>query len=82
MAIDFSTPETAFNNISHAIKHNIPIISGTTGWLEKLEEIKKLCTEFNGSFLRKPSKTNTKIPKCQNVKMPKYQDAKKVEQSD
>ena len=51
VAIDFSTPETAFNNISHAIKNNIPIISGTTGWLEKLEEIKKLCTQYNGSFL-------------------------------
>ena len=51
VAIDFSTPETAFNNISHAIKNNIPIISGTTGWLEKLEEIKKLCTKHNGAFL-------------------------------
>ena len=51
IAIDFSTPETAFNNISHAIKNNIPIISGTTGWLEKLEEIKKLCTKYNGAFL-------------------------------
>lgn len=51
VAIDFSTPETAFNNISHAIKNNIPIISGTTGWLEKLEEIKKLCTTYNGAFL-------------------------------
>lgn len=51
VAIDFSTPETAFNNISHAIKNNIPIISGTTGWLEKLEEIKKLCTKYNGAFL-------------------------------
>ena len=51
VAIDFSTPGTAFNNISHAIKNNIPIISGTTGWLEKLEEIKKLCTKYNGAFL-------------------------------
>ena len=51
VAIDFSTPETAFNNISHAIKNNIPIISGTTGWLEKLEEIIKLCTKCNGAFL-------------------------------
>ena len=51
VAIDFSTPETAFNNISHAIKNNIPIISGTTGCLEKLEEIKKLCTKYNGAFL-------------------------------
>ena len=51
VAIDFSTPETAFNNISHAIKNNIPIISGTTGWLEKLEEIKKLSTKYNGAFL-------------------------------
>jgi 4-hydroxy-tetrahydrodipicolinate reductase len=51
VAIDFSTPSTAFENISHAINSGIPVISGTTGWLNKLEEIEKLCKEKEGAFL-------------------------------
>ena len=51
IAIDFSTPTTAFNNISHALKDGIPVISGTTGWLEKLSEIEELCTNKSGAFL-------------------------------
>ena len=51
VAIDFSTPSTAFENISHAINSGIPVISGTTGWLNKLEEIEKLCTNKEGAFL-------------------------------
>lgn len=51
VAIDFSTPNTAFENISHAINCGIPVISGTTGWLEKLQEIYDLCTTNEGAFL-------------------------------
>jgi len=51
VAIDFSTPSTAFENISHAINSGIPVVSGTTGWLDKLEEIEKLCTKKEGAFL-------------------------------
>ena len=51
IAIDFSTPTTAFNNISHALKSGIPVISGTTGWLDKLSEIEALCTNKSGAFL-------------------------------
>ena len=51
IAIDFSTPTTAFNNISHAINSGIPVISGTTGWLDKLSEIKELCISKSGAFL-------------------------------
>jgi len=51
VAIDFSTPTTAFNNISHALESSIPVISGTTGWLENLKEIEKLCKEKQGAFL-------------------------------
>ena len=35
VAIDFSIPDSAFKNISNCINHQIPVISGTTGWLEK-----------------------------------------------
>jgi 4-hydroxy-tetrahydrodipicolinate reductase len=51
VAIDFSTPTTAFNNISHAINSEIPVISGTTAWLNKLQDVINLCHEKNGAFL-------------------------------
>ena len=51
VAIDFSTPTTAFENISHALKSGIPVISGTTGWLENLQEIESLCLSKKGAFL-------------------------------
>ena len=51
VAIDFSTPTTAFENISHAINSEVPVISGTTGWLNQLQEIEDLCKVNDGSFL-------------------------------
>ena len=51
VAIDFSTPTTAFENISHAINYGIPVISGTTGWLNQLKIIEDLCKAKNGAFL-------------------------------
>ena len=51
VAIEFSTPNSAFENIKYAIEKGIPIIAGTTGWLDKKEEINKLCIKNNGTFL-------------------------------
>lgn len=51
VAIDFSTPGAAFDNIKGCIEHNVPIISGTTGWLDKFDEIVALCNEKNGGFI-------------------------------
>ena len=51
VAIDFSTPTSALTNIRHAINSGIPVISGTTGWLENLKEAKELCQEKQGAFL-------------------------------
>ena len=51
VAIDFSTPSSAFENISHAINSGIPVISGTTAWLEEMQDIERLCIEKNGAFL-------------------------------
>ncbi len=50
-AIEFSTPETAMENIKSCFLLNIPVVSGTTGWLDGYNEIVKLCEERNGSFL-------------------------------
>lgn len=51
VAIDFSIPSAAFNNITNCLKHNIPVISGTTGWLNKFQEAKDLCIKNNGGFI-------------------------------
>ena len=51
VAIDFSAPTSAVDYISTAINFGIPVISGTTGWLENYHEIVKLCNEKNAAFL-------------------------------
>ena len=51
IAIEFTQPESAFENISFCLEHGIPVISGTTGWLERLAEIEQLCSENQGTFL-------------------------------
>ena len=51
VAIDFSTPKAAFSNINMALENSIPIISGTTGWLDNYNKAVKLCNEKDGAFL-------------------------------
>ncbi len=51
IAIDFSIPSVAFKNISDCINNNVPIVSGTTGWLDKYEDAVKLCNQKNGAFI-------------------------------
>ncbi len=51
VAIDFSIPTAAFTNIKNCINNAIPVISGTTGWLEKYNEIVALCKQKNGAFI-------------------------------
>jgi 4-hydroxy-tetrahydrodipicolinate reductase len=51
VAIEFSVPNSAFNNISNCIKNNVPVISGTTGWLNKYEDVVALCKKEKGSFI-------------------------------
>ena len=51
VSIDFSVPNSAFNNISNCLNNNVPVISGTTGWLEKYEDAIALCIEKKGAFI-------------------------------
>jgi 4-hydroxy-tetrahydrodipicolinate reductase len=51
IAIDFSVPSAAFNNISNCFNNNIPVICGTTGWLEKYDDAVHLCKEKKGAFI-------------------------------
>ncbi|MFH6769948.1 4-hydroxy-tetrahydrodipicolinate reductase [Gaetbulibacter aquiaggeris] len=51
VAIDFSIPSVAFSNISNCINNQIPVISGTTGWLEDYNKAVTLCKEKQGAFI-------------------------------
>ncbi|KQS47347.1 MAG: 4-hydroxy-tetrahydrodipicolinate reductase [Flavobacterium lindanitolerans] len=51
VAIDFSIPDAAVSNISTCLDNNIPIISGTTGWLDSYDKMVALCQEKNGAFI-------------------------------
>lgn len=51
VAIDFSIPSAAFNNITTCFTNNIPVISGTTGWLDKYDQAIELCKQKNGAFI-------------------------------
>jgi 4-hydroxy-tetrahydrodipicolinate reductase len=51
VAIDFSIPAVAVSNISNSFNANVPVISGTTGWLEHYDAMVALCKEKNGGFI-------------------------------
>lgn len=51
VAIEFSKPEVAYENIRFLIENKIPTISGTTGWLDRLDEIKELNQAQENAFL-------------------------------
>jgi 4-hydroxy-tetrahydrodipicolinate reductase len=51
VAIDFSVPSSAVTNISECLNNGIPVISGTTGWLEDYNKMVALCEERNGAFI-------------------------------
>lgn len=51
VAIDFSIPTSAVNNIKQALDAGVPVISGTTGWLEHYNEVLEYCKSKNGTFL-------------------------------
>lgn len=51
VAIEFSIPTAAVSNVSSCFNSNIPVVSGTTGWLDHYDEMVALCKEKNGAFL-------------------------------
>lgn len=51
VAIDFSTPDAAFDNITKCFEHGVPVISGTTGWLGKFGEAVATCHKMKGAFI-------------------------------
>lgn len=51
VAIEFTSPHSAYDNIKKAIGFGVAVVSGSTGWTEKLEEIKDFCKTSNGAFI-------------------------------
>lgn len=51
VAIEFSVPEAAFHNLSTCMEYGIPVVSGTTGWLDQFDQITEICQRKKGSFL-------------------------------
>lgn len=51
IAIDFSVPNAAVQNISNCFKHGVPVVCGTTGWLKDYNSIISLCKETDGAFI-------------------------------
>ena len=51
VAIEFSAPDAAVENISAALNLGIPVISGTTGWLHDYDKMVQLCNEKNSAFI-------------------------------
>lgn len=50
VAIEFSAPSSAPENILSCLKLGLPVVSGTTGWNERMEEINQYCLDQNGAF--------------------------------
>jgi len=51
VAIEFTTPHTAFENVSKCFNKGVSVVCGSTGWNDKLQDAKKLCIEKGLSFL-------------------------------
>lgn len=50
VAIEFTRPETAFTNYKKCFERNIPVVAGTTGWLQHMDEVKKECADNKQTF--------------------------------
>jgi 4-hydroxy-tetrahydrodipicolinate reductase len=51
VAIEFTQPESAVNNIINCFENNVPVVVGTTGWYKEFEKVKDACKQLNGSIL-------------------------------
>ena len=50
VAIEFSSPESALNNYKRVFAANVPVVSGTTGWLDDIKVVRKACEEDGQTF--------------------------------
>lgn len=50
VAIEFTSPASAFQNYMHAFQAGVPVVSGTTGWLDRIDRIKEACEKEGKTF--------------------------------
>lgn len=50
VAIEFTTPDTAYDNVRTCLECGVAVVSGTTGWVERLPELQRLCRERDGAL--------------------------------
>jgi 4-hydroxy-tetrahydrodipicolinate reductase len=51
VAIEFTGPHSAFNNVMKCLEFGVPLVCGSTGWLDKMEEVEAYCKKQKGCFL-------------------------------
>ena len=51
VAIEFTQPDTAVNNLLRCFSAGVPVVCGTTGWLDSLEAVKSVCESGKGAML-------------------------------
>lgn len=51
VAIEFTGPEIAFDNVIKCLEAGVPVVSGSTGWLQRFEEAKTCCNKKEGALL-------------------------------
>lgn len=55
VAIEFSTPTSVINNIYHCFESGVPVVTGTTGWLEELENVRRDCIDQKQALFFAPN---------------------------
>jgi 4-hydroxy-tetrahydrodipicolinate reductase len=50
VVIEFTSPESAFENIMSCLKNKVPVVSGSTGWLDRFGEVEKYCEDYQAGF--------------------------------
>ena len=50
VAIEFTSPSTAFENVAKVLRAGVAVVCGTTGWLDKMAEAEDICRQHDGSF--------------------------------
>ncbi|NJO02804.1 MAG: 4-hydroxy-tetrahydrodipicolinate reductase, partial [Bacteroidia bacterium] len=50
VAIEFTQPASAFDNIRQCLEHGVPVVSGTTGWLGRWADVEQICHNHQGAF--------------------------------
>jgi 4-hydroxy-tetrahydrodipicolinate reductase len=55
LAIEFSTPEAVLANLRSLLRSGLPVVTGTTGWYDHLEEVRQLVTSHGGALVYSPN---------------------------